>query len=296
MNDHLHNLDLSPQDAELLDRLVEVNFDLKALNNLSDEEIARANNILTIFGLLETYPVVDACDTLVYATLARVSNYDAQYAERFCIDTNEIAPTLGGFKIRIPDFISVAAVLLIVASVFIMVGQNARARSVSNQCASNMAMVGQGLLNYAADHNGAMPTEEASNLALFFGDLMPYRTAEKQLVNLGYCDINHLNCPGHGGEESGFSYQTQPKELWTNLQQSGRVIILLSDRNPILEKMLLGQQYNPLARSKNHGSLGQNQLQDDGSTKSITGPPVIAGDKIWILDGSNRPIDIFLTH
>ena len=296
MNETFHNLDLSPQDAALLDRLVEVNFDLGALDKLSDEEISRANNILAIFGLLETYPMEDASDTLVHATLARINSYDLQQSERLRINTNEIAPAIGGFRIRMPDFISVAAVLLIVASVFIMVGQNARARSVSNQCASNMAMVGQGLLNYATDHNGATPTEGALNLASFFGGSTPHRTAEKQLVNLGYCDINHLNCPGHGGEESGFSYQTQPKELWTNLQQSGRVIVLLSDRNPILEKMLLGQQYDPLTRSKNHGSLGQNQLQDDGSTKSITGPPVIAGDKIWVLDESSRTIDIFLTH
>jgi hypothetical protein len=177
-----------------------------------------------------------------------------------------------------------------------MVGKNVRAKSLSEQCVSNMAMVGQGLLQFAASHNGAMPITEATNVSSLFNDVNPYRTNPEILVNLGYCELSHLNCPGHGGDETGFSYQTQSKELWNNLQRKGRVLILVSDQNPILQMLLRGKQFDPLTPSKNHGSLGQNQLQDDGSTKSVQGPPVVGGDKIWILDGMNRPIDIFLTH
>ena len=288
------HLGLSEEDALMLDRLSVVGFELSALGELTDEEQQRATAVLQTLGLLNAYPVEDASDTLIDATLARINQYDAKQAERMSISTNDIEPLTGGFRIRIPDFVSVAAVLLIVASVFIMVGRNARARSISNQCAQNMAMVGQGLFNFAQDHNGAMPTEEASNLASMFSGFMPHRTDEDALVNLGYCDQNHLNCPGHGGEESGFSYQTQSKELWDNLQKRGRVIILLSDRNPILNKLIEGEQCDPLTPSQNHGSLGQNQLQDDGSTRQ--GPPIIGEDRIWILDGQNRSIDIFLTH
>ena len=288
------HLGLSEEDALMVDRLSDAGFDLEALGELTDEEQQRATSVLQTLGLLNAYPVEDASDTLIDATLARINQYDAKQAERMSITTNDIEPLTGGFRIRIPDFVSVAAVLLIVASVFIMVGRNARARSISNQCAQNMAMVGQGLFNFAQDHNGAMPTEEADNLASMFSGFMPHRTDEDALVNLGYCDQNHLNCPGHGGEESGFSYQTQSKELWDNLQKRGRVIILLSDRNPILNKLIEGEQCDPLTPSQNHGSLGQNQLQDDGST--LQGPPIIGEDRIWILDGQNRSIDIFLTH
>ncbi len=288
------HLGLSEEDALMVDRLSDAGFDLEALGELTDEEQQRATSVLQTLALLNAYPVEDASDTLIDATLARINQYDAKQAERMSITTNDIEPLTGGFRIRIPDFVSVAAVLLIVASVFIMVGRNARARSISNQCAQNMAMVGQGLFNFAQDHNGAMPTEEADNLASMFSGFMPHRTDEDALVNLGYCDQNHLNCPGHGGEESGFSYQTQSKELWDNLQKRGRVIILLSDRNPILNKLIEGEQCDPLTPSQNHGSLGQNQLQDDGSTRQ--GPPIIGEDRIWILDGQNRSIDIFLTH
>jgi len=288
------HLGLSEADALMVDRLSEVGFKLDALGELTEEEHQHAESVLQTLGLLNAYPVEHASDTLIDATLARISQYDSQQVDRMTIMTNDIEPLTGGFRIRIPDFVSVAAVLLIVASVFIMVSRNARARSMSNQCAQNMAMVGQGLFNFAQDNSGAMPTEEASNLASMFSGFMPHRTDEDTLVNLGYCDQNHLNCPGHGGKESGFSYQTQSKELWDNLQRRGRVIILLSDRNPILNKLIAGEQCDPLTPSQNHGSLGQNQLQDDGST--LQGPPIIGEDRIWILDGQNRSIDIFLTH
>jgi hypothetical protein len=71
---------------------------------------------------------------------------------------------------------------------------------------------------------------------------------------------------------------------------------VLSDTNPILDAILAGQDHNPMTRSRNHSGNGQNQLLDDGSTISLMGPPVLGGDKIWILDGGKRRIDIFLTH
>ena len=296
MSDQFEQFGLSVEDAAMLDRLADVGFDLEAIGEMTVDESARATRILSLLGLLDAYPVEDASDTLIDATLARINQHDSQQVSRMHITTNEIEPMTGGFRIRIPDFVSVAAVLLIVISIFFMVGQNVRAQSISDKCASNMAMVGQGLLNFAADHNGAMPTQEAANVASIFGSNNPHRTDPQVLVELGYCDHNHLNCPGHGGDETGFSYQTQSKDLWNNLQRKGRIIILLSDRNPILERMLAGKQFDPLTPSKNHGSLGQNQLQDDGSTKSVQGPPVIGGDKIWILEGNKHAIDIFLTH
>jgi hypothetical protein len=60
--------------------------------------------------------------------------------------------------------------------------------------------------------------------------------------------------------------------------------------------MLAGQEFNPMTPSENHGSIGQNQLRDDGSTASLKGLPVVGKDKIWILDGNKRVLDIFLTH
>ena len=296
MNFSFDHLNLCQADADLLDRLVDVGFELDKLDGLSADETARATRMLSMLGLLGAYPVEDASDTLIDATLAQIDQYDSDQSQRMRIETAEIETTSSGFRIRMPDFISVAAMVLIAVSVFAMISKISRAQSISNQCASNMAQVGFGLVRYATDHKGFAPTAEATSVASMFGGLIPTRADADKLVEQGYCEHHHLNCPGHGGKGGGFSYQTQPAEAWEAIRNQGQLLIVLSDRNPILESMLAGQEFNPLTRSKNHGSLGQNQLRDDGSTASLKGLPVVGKDKIWILDGNKRVLDIFLTH
>jgi hypothetical protein len=296
MNHSFDHLNLCQADAELLDRLVDVSFELDKLGVLSADETKRANRMLSMLGLLDGYPVENASDTLIDATLAQIDQYEANQTQRMRIETSEIETTSSGFRIRMPDFISVAAMVLIAVSVFAMISKNTRAQSISNQCASNMAQVGFGLVRYATEHKGQAPTIEATSVASMFSGLVPTRTDPDILVAEGYCDVHHLNCPGHGSNGGGFSYQTQPAENWEAIRKQGLLLIVLSDRNPILESMLAGKEFNPLARSKNHGSLGQNQLRDDGSTASLKGLPIVGKDKIWILDGNKRVLDIFLTH
>jgi hypothetical protein len=84
--------------------------------------------------------------------------------------------------------------------------------------------------------------------------------------------------------------------MWENSRSQGRLFIIIADRNPILDALLAGGTPDPLTPSANHGSLGQNHLRDDGSTPMAAPAPVIGGDMIWILEGKNRGIDIFLTH
>jgi hypothetical protein len=158
-----------------------------------------------------------------------------------------------------------------------------------------MAMVGRGLFNYASDHNGNTPTEQATEFATLFGGLIPHRTDAEVLAAEGYCEHNHLNCPGHGGEGHGFSYQTQSAAMWDVIRSRGNVLIIMSDQNPILAKMLANQAFDPLTPSPTHGALGQNHLRDDGSIASGAAP-VFGGDLFWILDGKNTGVDIFLTH
>ena len=296
MNHDFDNIKLCQADAELFDRLVEVNFELNKLKSLSPDQTIRASRILSLLNVLNTYPTDDASSILIDATLAKIHQYEADQTQRMRIETSEIKIKGDGFRVRMPDFISVAAMVLIAVSVFAMISKNTRAQSISNQCASNMAQVGFGLVEYANDHKGLTPITEAAAVASMFGGLVPSRTDAEKLVADGYCEVYHLNCPGHGGQGGGFSYQTQPAEAWEAIRSQGRLLIVLSDRNPILESMLAGKEFNPLAPSENHGSLGQNQLRDDGSTESLKGLPIVGKDKIWVLDGNKRVIDIFLTH
>ncbi|MDP7006008.1 MAG: hypothetical protein QF718_07350 [Phycisphaerales bacterium] len=295
MNQGFNHLQLSEADAEMLDKLVDVGFELSQLEYLTNEDEQRARSILAKLGLLEAYPVEDASDTLIDATLARIDQYESKRAARMQVVVPELETTKRGFRLRMPDLIGTAAAILLSVALLAMFSNFYRAQSINNQCASNMAMVGHGLVNYALDNNSEMPTTQAPAVASVFGGLIPERINPDVLVHQGYCEENHLNCPGHGDDRHGFSYQTQPAEIWDKIRNHGRFLIIMSDRNPILEKMLQGKQFNPLTLSQNHGSLGQNHLRDDGSTASLP-VPVHGGDLIWILDGKNRGIDIFLTH
>ncbi len=296
MTDHADHLNLCKADGDMLDRLVDVGFEIDQLDDLSEEEQRRATILLNLFGLLENYPVEEADDTLIDVTLARIDQYENKQLSRMHIQTADVQATSSGFSFRMPDLISVAAMILIAASVVIWLGRGTRATSLSNQCASNMAAVGMGLANYAVDHDGQLPTTAVAGLGSLFGGASPERLDPTPLLG-EYCESHHLNCPGHDGDtSSGFSYQTQQKEIWDALKRHRRVFVLMSDTNPILDAILEGKDHDPLTRSRNHGGNGQNQLLDDGSTMSLIGPPVLGGDKIWILDGGKRRIDIFLTH
>ena len=296
MTDQGDHLNLCKADGDMLDRLVDVGFDIDQLEGLSDEEQRRATNLLNIFGLLESYPVEDANDTLIDVTLARIDQYENKQLSRMHIQTADVQATSSGFSFRMPDLIGVAAMILITASVVTWLGRGTRATALSNQCASNMAAVGMGLANYAVDHDGQLPTTAVAGLGGLFGGASPERLDPTPLLG-EYCESHHLNCPGHDGDtSSGFSYQTQQKEIWDALKRHRRVFVVMSDTNPILNAILAGKDHDPLTRSRNHGGNGQNQLRGDGSTSSLMGPPVLGGDKIWILDGGKRRIDIFLTH
>ena len=186
------HLKLSKEDAEILDQLVDVGFEIDQLEYLTPEDEQRASNILKMLGLLDTYPVEDASDTLVDATLARIDQYESQRAVRMQVHTPELETTKRGFRIRMPDLISVAAVILVAVFVFAFISQSVRSKSISNQCGTNMAMVGHGLFNYAQDHNGNTPTEEASEVASLCGGLLtPERTEAQNRAAEGYCDHNH---------------------------------------------------------------------------------------------------------
>ena len=295
MSNGFDHLKLSKADAEMLDQLVDVGFELDQLEYISPEDTQRAKSILKLLGLLEAYPVEDASDTLIDATIVRIDQYEAKRSARMQIHTPELETTSRGFRLRMPDLISVAAMILVTFAVFAMISNSARNQTISNECATNMAMVGRGLFNYASEHNGNTPTEQATEVATLFGGLIPERTDAEVLATEAYCEHSHLNCPGHGGEGRGFSYQTQSVAMWDEIQSQGKVFIIMSDQNPVLNKMLTNQEFDPFTPSPTHGALGQNHLRDDGSIASGVAP-VFGGDLIWILDSSNGGIDIFLTH
>lgn len=301
------NPQLSPADARVLDALAEHGYDPAALEAQSPEDRRRAQSIMSLLHALDDYPVEDADDTLVYATLARIDRVERERGDRLSIEAErQRAAGAGRRWFRVPDFISVAAVMLLGVSLGWPLINEIRQQSMDSRCDSNLRMVAQGFASYASDYNNAMP---ASFATAGLGGLSGWDNARNYdnlapLVNGGYCDEGHLNCPGHCGIGPSYSYQHQTpgvRSMW----ESGQAQVVFGDRNPIVDAVRIGQPGMPsLSLSLNHGRRGQNVIQHDGSTSWLIVPRV-GHDNIWLPNGviylqrGDMPrdlSDVFLTH
>ena len=116
--------DLCSDDRQMLDRLVDAGFDIDALGPLSDIERQRANQILRMLGLMNDYPVADADDALIHVTMARIDQHDRDLAQGLRLagsaggsEADQSAGSLSFLREwRLPDFLTIAASLLIITS------------------------------------------------------------------------------------------------------------------------------------------------------------------------------------
>jgi hypothetical protein len=298
-------LELSPGDSRLLDALVECNFDPAGLEALSPDEQRRVESLMSLFELLEDYPVEDADDSLVHATLARVDRYEEQAASRMAFSAAAEPQELHDRRrIRMPDFISVAAVILIGASVVWPVATHLHRRSIDTGCANNMRRMAIAFDQYASDFGGAVPVHQAG----IFASWDPTRHNAVNLEPMlegDYCDHNHLSCPGakrYHGESYSYQWQVPGHRLVWGV---GRVTLMLGDRNPHIDAARAGKRMPTLTISLNHGGRGQNVLATDGNTVWLEQPLFGTNDNIWLppgvayLQGEIRPTDptdVFLAH
>ncbi|MCP3905729.1 MAG: hypothetical protein GY715_19050 [Planctomycetes bacterium] len=302
--------ELAPEDQRVVDELVDSGFDPEVIGAMSAEERARAERLMGLMDLLGDYPVEDSDDALVHATMARIDRAEDERAARMAFDLNQ-AESSGrgaGRRIRLPDFISVAAVILIAAGVLWPTMTRFRQRSVDLQCANQLRQVGYAFSNYRADHDDQMPMATAS-----FG---PAWKDVRHVVNLGplvergYCDHGHLNCPGVDEHaDASYSYQWQlagsPGRSKVNWASSPRMTLVLGDRNPLIDAYRARRSSEATAASLNHGGRGQNALANDGSTLWLVRPVIGHDDNIWLPAGSaelkegvvgDEPWDVFLAH
>lgn len=301
MNEHQHDaFELTPDDRRLLDHLAEHGFEPRVLNGLRGDDRARAQRLLSLFSLLEDYPVDDADDTLIHATLARIRRSDERAAR---LDTSENARQImagGRFRWRIPDLVSLAAVVLIGASILFPVLQMVRQRSVAATCATNMASLGQAFQVYARDYDNHVPWQAAG-----YGS--PAKLLDPlPLVSAGYCSHGHANCPGHGVILAGYSYQIHIAPEGQTLRWRGHPDeVILGDRNPIQDARRSASLLSPLTNSQNHAARGQNILQRDLSAHWMPVPVRGSDDNIWLPAGATEtdlgglpanPMDTVLTN
>ncbi|MHC5022918.1 MAG: hypothetical protein ACYTGG_03255 [Planctomycetota bacterium] len=300
---HDHHLELSPDDKRLLDLLLEHDFDPEAIGPLGETDRARADALIDLFGLLNDYPVEDPEDTLIHATLARVDRAESERAVRMTVDPGRARTR--GLAGRLPDFITVAAVLLIGVSVVWPLSNMVRRHGIDTGCAQNMRVLGGAFAAYAAEYNNAMPVVQAG---LGTGGWEEFRNVLHlmPLMEYGYCDEAHFDCPGHRDHDrysASYSYRWQdPARLQT--WGTGPRTVILGDRNPVVDAALAGRVVPALSVSINHGGRGQNVLQSDASVEWLD-EPRFGRDNIWLPDGYTKleaglrprdPADTFLTH
>lgn len=315
-------MDLSPDDQRLLDALVEAGFERAQLpailgRSLSSQDEQRISAISKLFGYMDDYPVEDIDPTLFHATLARIDRHEDQLTQRMRFDVaTEQQAAKRGFRIRMPDLITVAAVMLIGVGVLWPVLGSIREQSMDNLCANNLKRIGYGFNLYADDNSGSLPVAMAGPM----GTWETFRNALNlnPLVKGGYCEGGHFNCPGHqhhvdalGAEGPSYSYRwftPQGLQHWN----SGRITVVLGDLNPLVDAARSGWAAPPLSTSVNHGGRGQNVLASDGATIWLSQPLIGRGgvsnsgsDNIWMPDNAatlqpgaapDDEADVFLVH
>jgi hypothetical protein len=272
---------LTPDDERVLDALADDGFAPDAKDALPADDRDRAERLEALMHLLRDYPVEDSDDTLVHATLARIDRHEDEKSARLKFDTN--AEGRGARRIRVPDFISVAAVLLIVLGVVIPVLSHVQQRSVDLRCSNNLRYAGYAFSQYAADHDGKLPVAVAGKSISW--DSMANILNLAPLIAGDYCDDGHLNCPGaeHAdGVGSSYSYQCQPSGEELVWGQGPRTTLILGDRNPLVDAFRSGELIDSLTISLNHGGRGQWVLGSDGAPIWLETPVIGRGDRIWV--------------
>ncbi len=298
---------LSPEDRRLVDQLVEGGFDPAALEGLTPEEKRRVDAIVGLFELLDDYPVEDADESLVYATLARIDRQENEASARLVFDalSNESSDPPRRWRFRIPDFISIAAVILIATSVIWPTAIHLRQRNIQAGCANKLALLSLAFDQYANDYAGAMPMAVANVGPDLSWEKIRNVVNLGPLVDGGYCNRGHLECPGSHDLDPSYSYQwllTGRRLVWG----VDRVTIVLGDRNPIIDLARSGQPQVQLRMSSlNHNGRGQNVLGTNGTVGWLEQPVTPGGDNIWVPmgvsvlrvgDRPTDPADVFLAH
>lgn len=309
LNPHLEP-QLSADDQRLLDVLVEAGFDRKAVGPLNAADNLRMNALASMLGLMKDYPVEDADETLVHATLARIDRHEAEIADRMSFESRQQRAGVqrGGRRIRLPDFITMAAVVLIAVSVLWPLLTSVRQNSMDLSCATNMRQLGYAFGNYAADNGGALPVVTAGPSLSW--DTVRNALNLKPLLTGNYCEPEHLECPGHqhedaGGADPSYSYRWFTPGSHIGWGTSPRMTVILGDLNPVIDPARAGRYVPPLSMSINHAGRGQNVLISDGATMWLKDPVVGGGDNIWLPKGTielhsgdnpTDPMDVFLAH
>ena len=249
------------------------------------------------------YSEVDR-QSLVSRTLGLIQDEVDRSEKRYIMDL----PLSPSGRFRLADLVSLAATLLLIASVVIPVMGGIRSRSMQAQCFGNMASAGQAFGTYAGSNRDLLPMATAG-----FGSTWmdvgstPERSNSSNLymlVRTKHATLAELACPtnpdalvsGDGTgqqdwrslDEISYSYRIMtPGGMKVHAEAQPVRVVLLADRSPVIRRIVNGQPVRPEENTPNHDHTGQHVLGLDGSSQWHRTPILEQGDNLWL----PRPIE-----
>lgn len=283
---------LCEDDRDALDALVLAGFDP---GRVPGALRARAERLRSLRDLVSSATGVRASATLgdrVLDTIARTQ-------EPIRFETRRV-------RIRLADIVSVAALLLIGASLVLPVVGAVRDQQNQAMCANNMLASALGLSNYAADNRGALPVVSAGFSGgpwWNVGDPRSSNSANLFLLARGqYVAMDDLACAGNrlaptlladasaqdwrALDEVSYAYRIMRGARAAHWSEPRRFVVM-SDRSPVVVRAVRGYAIDPRENSPNHEGRGQEILLNDGSARWLDSPMVTARDNLWL----PRPIE-----
>ncbi|MCC6970486.1 MAG: hypothetical protein IT434_09715 [Phycisphaerales bacterium] len=212
--------------------------------------------------------------------------------------------TGGGSRWTWRELVTIAATLLLGASVILPLLAAGEHRARRLACTGNLRDVAGAMGQYANQYRDSMPIATAS-LGGGGGDQRWWNvgTSSSNSANLytlvrgGFASLRALACPGNPSaccemrdpsaidwkclDEVSFSYQIQKGSESSRLREPSRTAVL-ADRSPVVRRAVAGGVIYPFENSCNHGRQGQDVLFADGSVVWHSTPVLSNGDNIWL--------------
>ena len=276
---------LDPQDAALFDKLVDVDFNIDALEGVDDHVRERARRILSMIGLLDDYPVEviseEDRETLISATMLRIDREMDDQADRMRLDPVARLP-----RLRLREFVAIAAVLVAGVTIALTVFSRTSQLENTNISQASLGNFSKALEAFADDHDSKYPSKPVD-----LGDHGPGH--QLYSIDIGQCaDYGikpaHLNNPSRPNQPgNGYSFHSQMDSRIDRTSLQGRIIV--SDGN-----LLLMGKADPASSNESPMVLYQGGVADKLSSCWVD------GDHIWDWDrqrAAGHPmIEIFLVH
>jgi hypothetical protein len=291
---------LSQEDQAACDEYVESGYSVEAVQDAPRAKKLEALGVLVASGDVHR----GSRESLVTRTLSGIqAHIDAEES------TMKLEPR-AGFQLpgRWADLVSIAAMLLLAASVIMPIMSGMRSMNQQGICFNNMNQTANAFGLYTGANRDMLPMATAG-----FGPTWmdvgttPERSNSSNLYTLirnQFAGLDDLACPSNPNaatgdadpdawdwnslEEISYSYRIMPQGGMraTSIDQPVRVV-LLSDRSPVVLRIKANQAVRPEENSPNHDHTGQHMLMLDGSATWSDLPMLDSRDNIWL----PRPIE-----